>query len=90
MIRRLVALSVVACLAIALFYVSRFWFLELWGRPGLFGFAELPARGGLLAGWLRGTMFAPFELLIWGCGVFLVLTWAEKLFARFKRGKDQL
>jgi len=29
--------------------------------------------------WLRGTQFRPFELLIWSCGVFLVLTWLQWL-----------
>ena len=82
MIRRLIWLVITAIVAIALLYISRFWVFDLWPRPGLFGLRELPPQGGLLARWLRGTPFAQFELLIWTCGVFLVLTWLENLYHR--------
>jgi len=72
--KRVLLLLIVACVALVLLYLSRFWFLDLWGRPGLFGSRELPPGGGLVARWTRGTEFAPFELLIWACGGFLVLT----------------
>ncbi len=80
MIRRLVSLLLIAILGTVLWYLSRFWDFQLWGREGLFGLESLRPQGGLLAHWLRGTRLAPFELLIWGAGVFLVLTLAEKLF----------
>lgn len=60
-------------------YLSRFWFLDLWPRQGLFGWEALRPGGGLIGRWLRGTLFAPFELLIWAVGVFLVLTWTQKI-----------
>jgi len=77
--RRVVLLILTAVLAVILFYVSRFWFLSLWPRAGLFGIAELRPQGGLVGQWLRGTDAAPFELVLWGLGCFLVLTWVQKL-----------
>ena len=82
MTRRVVTLALIALLALVLFYLSRFWFLSLWPRPGLLGWDVLRPQGGLLGQWLRGTMAAPFELLIWAVGCFVVLTWAQKLFDR--------
>lgn len=73
-------LIVAALAATILFYVSRFWFLRLWPRDGLFGIETLRPQGGLLGRWLRGTDLAPFELLIWAVGAFAVLTVLQKLF----------
>lgn len=78
--KRVVLLLVVAGVAVVLFYLSRFWFLDLWPRSGLFGISELRPGGGLLGRWLRGTPLAPFELLIWAVGVFVVLTGVQRLF----------
>lgn len=72
-------LLLIAAVGLVMWYVSRFWFLDLWPRSGLFGWSELRPGGGLLGRWLRGTPFAPFELLIWGCGVFLILTYLQRL-----------
>jgi hypothetical protein len=83
MTRRVLSLLIVAIVTIILLYLSRFWVFDLWSRAGLFGVTELRPDGGLLARWLRGTPFAPFELLIWACGVFVVLTWVQKLYDRF-------
>ena len=66
--------------AAVLYYISRFWTLSLWPRDGLLGFEALRPQGGLLALWVRGTDLAPFELLIWAVGAFLVLTWLQKLY----------
>lgn len=74
--RRVVILLLMVVVAIILLYLSRFWGVRLWGRGELFG---LPPQGGLLAQWLRGTMFAPFELLIWATGSFLILTGLQNL-----------
>ena len=82
MTRRAVTLVLIALLALVLLYLSRFWFLSLWDRGGLFGVEELRPQGGLLGRWLRGTFAAPFELLIWATGGFIVLTWAQKLIDR--------
>jgi hypothetical protein len=38
-----------------------------------------------LGRWLRGTSLAPIELMIWACGAFVILTWLERLFARFNK-----
>ncbi|KNG94234.1 hypothetical protein [Pseudaestuariivita atlantica] len=81
--KRAAILLAVTALAVVLVYLSRFWFLDLWPRSGLFGIAELRPGGGLLARWLRGTPFAPFELLIWVCGGFLVLTLVQRVVDRF-------
>lgn len=78
--KRLISLIIVAFIGFVLFYVSRFWAFNLWDRPGLFGWKELTPNGGLIARWVRGTEFAPFELLIWAIGVFLVLTLLQKMF----------
>lgn len=82
MTRRVVTLFLVAFLALVFFYLSRFWFLSLWPRGGLFGLEALAPQGGLLGRWLRGTLAAPFELLIWAIGCFVILTWAQKLYDR--------
>ena len=67
------------CLA-GLFYVSRFWTFRLWPRDGLLGVEALLPQGKLVGQWLRGTDFAPFELLIWGIGAFVALTILQKLY----------
>ncbi len=83
--KRVFWLIFVAVLAVVFFYISRFWYLRLWGRDGLFGQDALRPQGGLLGQWLRGTDFAPFELLIWAIGVFLILTFVQKIFDRFNQ-----
>jgi len=80
MIRRVLSLCLVGFVTAALYYISRFWNFNLWTREGLFGLSELPPRGGLLARWLQGTYFAPFELLIWVICAFLVLSALQKVF----------
>ncbi len=74
--KRVVLLFVMAALTVVLLYLSRFWFLDLWARGEFFG---LRPDGGLLRRWLQGTQFAPFELLIWAVGAFMILTWLQKL-----------
>ncbi|MBE1284380.1 MAG: hypothetical protein GJ676_13795 [Rhodobacteraceae bacterium] len=82
MSRRVFWMTLTVLVAAVLIYLSRFWAFDLWGREGLFGLRELRPQGGLLARWLRGTVFAPFELIIWVVGVFLILTGLEKLYDR--------
>ena len=81
--RRLIWMLIMLAVTAVVFYLSRFWDFRFWGREGLFGFESLRPQGGLLARWLRGTDFAPFELLIWGVAVFLLLTVLQKVFDRF-------
>jgi hypothetical protein len=78
--RRVLLLALTALVAACLYYLSRFYAFRLWDREGLFGVSEIRPQGGLLAQWLRGTDFAPFELLIWVVAGFLLLTLLEKLF----------
>lgn len=82
MIRRILSLLIVALVVFILFYLSRFWDLRLWGREGLLGIGALRPQGGLLAVWLRGTPFAPYELIIWAIGSILILTGLQKVFDR--------
>ncbi len=77
--KRTPLLLLVFLVGLVMLYLSRFWFVELWPRSGLFGVQDLRPGGGLLGRWLRGTPFAPFELLIWGSGVFLILTYLQRL-----------
>ncbi|MFK7745203.1 MAG: hypothetical protein AB8B47_09115 [Roseobacter sp.] len=86
--RRFFMLVFVALVGGILFYLSRFWFLSLWPRSGLFGIEQLRPQGGLLARWLRGTDAAPFELLIWAVGCFAVLTLLQKLYDRVMVKKE--
>lgn len=88
MIRRVIFMAVVAVLGVFAFYISRFWDFRLWGREGLFGIEELRPAGGLLARWLRGTDFAPFELMIWVVGVFLGLTLLQWIFDRLTPSEE--
>lgn len=80
--------------AAILFYLSRYWFLDLWSREGLFGIEWLSPRGGLVRDWLRAIDFGdvlkgrdliPFELLIWAIGGFLLLTAIQSIVNRFNR-----
>lgn len=80
MIRRAVSLAIVAAVTAIFYYLSRFWDFRLWNSEGLLGIEQLRPQGGLLARWLRGTDFAPFELLIWVIGIFIALTYLQKLF----------
>jgi len=88
MIRRALLLAITAALGVVFYYISRFWDFRLWGREGLFEIEALRPQGGLLARWLRGTDFAPFELMIWVVALFLALTVLQWLFDRLATKKD--
>ncbi len=83
--RRLFWMPIIIAVAAVFFYLSRFWDFRFWGRDGLFGLDALRPQGGLLARWLRGTDLAPFELLIWVIGVFLILTVLQKIHDRLTK-----
>jgi len=76
--KRPLLLILMLIVGIIVLYLSRFWIFDLWGREGLFGWRELRPGGGLLGRWLRGTPVAPFELLVWAIGVFLILTYLQR------------
>lgn len=78
MIWRLSGLALAILIGGLLLYLSPFWVFDLWGREGLFGIEALRPGGDLLSSWLRGTWLAPYDILIWAIGVFLVLTWSER------------
>lgn len=82
---RVIGVGVAALLFGALFYASRFWPFRWWDRPGLFGAEALPPQGNLVRGWLRGTEFAPFELLLWAVGAFVVLSVAQAVANRLTK-----
>ena len=83
--KRVLWLSLAVITTAALYYVSRFWTFRLWPRDGLLGIEWLRPQGGLVSRWLRGTDFAPFELLIWGIGAFLLLTVLQRLYDLLSR-----
>lgn len=78
--KRLTGMILTILVCLILLYISRFWIFDLWPRSGLFGIKELRPNGGLLARWLRGTGFGPYELVIWAVLVFLSLTYLQKAF----------
>lgn len=78
------ATVIVVCIAVALFYISRFWPFDLWTRQSWLAQLGLRPQGGLLQVWLRGTPFAQFELIIWAVASFVVLSWTEKLVQWFR------
>lgn len=84
-ILRILGLAFATVVFAVLFYVSRFWEFRLWGRDELYG---LRPQGAYVGQWLRGTDFAPFELLIWAIGVFAVLSALQMISARVTRKKD--
>ena len=87
--KKIISLFIVAATGFVLLYISRFWLFDLWDGPGFFELKALPPQGGLLKTWLRGTGLAPFELMIWAIGGFLILTLLERLFSRFKSNKSK-
>ena len=81
--QRVIGVTLALIILIVWLYISRFWIFDLWGRDGLFGIEALRPGGDLLRrDWLRGTMFRPYDLLIWTAGGFLLLTMLEKLWSR--------
>jgi len=82
-LHKLIGLSVISLVSLVIFYLSRFWIFKWWSRKGLFEIDSIKPSGGLLGHWLAGTPFQPFELLIWAGGVFLLLTFLQKLFQKF-------
>ncbi|WP_298837073.1 hypothetical protein [uncultured Roseobacter sp.] len=89
MIRRVLILVFMFFVTAVVVYLSRFWTWSFWPRSGLFGIEELRPQGGLLGRWLRGTDAAPYELLIWAVGVFVLLSLLQKIWDKLPSGKDQ-
>ena len=85
MIGRVFGVFLAVLLAAILFYVSRYWPFDFWGREGLFGVKALRPNGDLLRSWLGGTMLRPFDIVIWAIGAFLFLSAIEAIADRLKR-----
>lgn len=85
MIGRVLGLGLAAVTGAILLYLSPYWPFELWGREGLFGIEAFRPGGDLLGRWLRGTMIAPFDVLIWVVIVFLGLTWIQNGLDKLKK-----
>lgn len=82
---RIFGICIAATLILIGLYLSRFWPFEWWSRDGLFGIKELRPQGDLLRRWLRGTMLAPYDLLVWSVGCFAVLTMLQNLWNRLSK-----
>ena len=82
--RKSIHLILMCFIALSMFYLSRFWIYNWWSNQGLFDISWLKPGGGLLGRWLAGTPLQTFELLIWGAGVFFLLTMLEKTLQKFK------
>ena len=85
MIARLSSLAVVLLLGLVLFYLSQFWPFRWWSNQGLFGIEAIRPQGDLVSRWLRGTPFAPYDLLVWAIGAILTLSAVQTFFDRFKK-----
>jgi hypothetical protein len=84
MITRIAGLLTAFLLAAFIVYASRYWIFDLWVREGLFGMAWLPPQGGLIRSWTGGTMWSPFDIVLWGIATFLLLTLAQAIRDRIK------
>ena len=84
--------AVALALSAVILYASRYWQFDLWERDGLFGWEVLRPQGDLITRWARGTPAAPFALLLWGIGVFALLSvieWVRKLLFERNAGADE-
>jgi len=85
MIGRVTGLLSAFLLAAFIAYASRYWLFTLWPREGLFGIQWLPPQGGLIRNWTGGTMWSPFDIVLWGVGAFLLLTFVQAIRDRIKQ-----
>ena len=81
---RLIGLVLAIVLAVVFLYISRFWIFDLWGREGLFGIEYLRPGGDLLRRELRGTFFAPYDLLVWVAGGFVILSVLDNIWSKIR------
>lgn len=76
--------------AVIITYASRFWpWPGFWSTEGVFGVSWLHPNGEWVKRFLRGTVFARYDLLIWGGLAFLLLSIAEALGSRWHKQIDQ-
>ena len=84
MVMRIVGLFAALLLAAIIAYASRYWIFDLWGREGLLGLRWLPPQGALIRNWTGGTIWAAFDILLWGVGAFLLLSFVQSIRDRIK------
>lgn len=73
-------------LTLVLLYLSRFWiWVGPWSTDGLFGQQIISPFGNMINFWLRGTWWQTFDILIWGCLAFLLLSVLQRLAGLFSR-----
>jgi hypothetical protein len=75
MTARISGLLLAAALAAILFYASRYWPAGFLGLGG----------GDFIRAWLGGTIWGPFDIVIWGIAGFLFLSLAQALWDRVVR-----
>jgi hypothetical protein len=77
-----------AGLTFVLLHFSRFWiWVGPWSADGLLGLKVFLPYGNMVNWWLRGTWFQDFDLIIWGCGAFVLLSISDRLLKRFVSAK---
>jgi hypothetical protein len=84
MAARLLGIVGALLLAALIAYASRYWVFDLWPREGLFGIQGLPPQGDLVRRFLGGTVWSPFDIVIWGIAAFLFLSLIQAVADRFK------
>lgn len=67
-------------LTLILLYLSRFWiWIGPWSGDGLFGLKIFSPYGNMINFWLGGTWLQSFDIIIWGCASFVLLTLLNRL-----------
>ncbi len=73
-------------LTLVLLYLSRFWiWVGPWSTDGLLGLKFISPFGNMINFWLRGTWWQTFDIVIWGCASFLLLTVLQRLASLFSK-----
>ncbi len=79
-------IALAAALSATALYVSPYWTFRLWDRrEPPFDWELLRPQGDLIAQFLRGTPFRPYEIILWAIGVFLVLSILQAIWTRIFR-----
>lgn len=73
-------------LTLVLLYLSRFWiWVGPWSSDGLLGLKVISPYGNMVNFWLRGTWWQTFDIVIWGCGAFILLTLLQRFAGLFSK-----
>ncbi|MEM8786654.1 MAG: hypothetical protein AAGE76_00175 [Pseudomonadota bacterium] len=82
---RVLGVILAAALAALALYASRFWLWRLW-EGNLGGVELLRPQGGVVRQAARGTEAAPYDIVLWAIGAFLVLSLVQWVWGRVFRG----